>query len=101
MLRAEHTWAYSKSQAELRGIWQQAVGLREAAETYRRESLDGSRELSRIAEAAYRAGEGNVLELLDAYRSELDTELTVLELELRARMTRIELDLLSGAKIHE
>lgn len=101
MLRAEHTLARSAAEAELDGLWRQARELRRVAAEFRAQTQPESRELSRIAETAYRAGEGSLLELLDAYRSELDTELTALDLELRARTARIELDLLSGEKIHE
>jgi cobalt-zinc-cadmium efflux system outer membrane protein len=101
MLRAEQALARSAAEAELQGLWRQAMELRRVAAQLRAETQPESRELSRIAETAYRAGEGSLLELLDAYRAELDTELTALDLELRARMARIELDLLSGARTHE
>ena len=100
-LRAEQSLTYVKVEADLRGIWRQATELRLAAASFRRDSLGSSRELTRIAEAAYRGGEGNVLELLDAYRTELEAQTTTLDLEWRARLARIELDLLSGAKNHE
>ena len=100
-LRAEQALTYARSEAELRGVWRQAAELRQVAASFRLESLGSSRDLTRIAEAAYRAGEGNILELLDAYRAELDAETTTLDLELRARLARIELDMLSGAKNHE
>lgn len=93
--------ALAGAAAELRGAWHQAGALRQAAEDFRRESLPASRDLSRIAEAAYRAGEASLLELLDAYRAELDAETTELDLALRARLARIELDHLSGAPLHE
>ena len=101
ILRAEHALKFARSEAELTGMWQQTETLRTAASEFRRESLAASRELTRIAEAAYRAGEGGVLELLDAYRAELEAETTAIELELRARLARIELDALSGAHVHE
>jgi cobalt-zinc-cadmium efflux system outer membrane protein len=101
MLRAEHTLARSAAEAELEGLWRQARELRRVAAQFRAQIQPESRELSRIAETAYRAGEGSLLELLDAYRAELDMELTALDLELRARTARIELDLLSGARTHE
>ncbi|MBK5104547.1 MAG: hypothetical protein JJE42_09885, partial [Burkholderiales bacterium] len=75
----------------------QALQLIAAAERYRREALAPSAELVRIAESAYRAGEFTVLELLDAYRGALDAEITALELEAKARLARIELDLLTGS----
>ena len=101
ILRAEYALKLARSETELTGMWQQTETLRTAAAEFRRESLAASRELTRIAEAAYRVGEGGVLELLDAYRAELEAETTAIELELRARLARIELDALSGARVHE
>lgn len=92
-LRAEHALLAGRRIAEIRGAWRQAAELREAALALRAAPAS---ELSRIAETAYRAGEGGILELLDAYRTELDAELAAMNLELRARLARIELDLLSG-----
>ena len=100
-LRAEQALTYAKGEAEVKGIWRQTVELRQAAQTFRRESPGSSRDLTGIAEAAYRGGESGVLELLDAYRSELEAETTALDLELRARLARIELDAVSGVKTHE
>lgn len=94
---AEKSLRLATAEADLQGTWQQLQLLREAAMDFRAQSLSASKELSRIAERAYRAGEAGVLELLDAYRAELDAELTALDLELRARMVRIELDSLAGA----
>lgn len=94
---AEKSLRLATAEADLQGTWQQLQLLREAAMDFRAQTLSASKELSRIAERAYRAGETGVLELLDAYRAELDAELTALDLELRARMVRIELDSLAGA----
>ena len=63
---------------------------------YRSDAVAPSAELVRIAEAAYRAGESTVLELLDAYKGALEAELTALDLEWKAREARIELDQLTG-----
>lgn len=100
-IRADHALALDKAEAELRGVWRQADELRKAAEAFRGDSLAGFRDLSRIAEAAYRAGEATLLELLDAYRTELDSAITELDLELRARIARIEFDSLSGVSSYE
>ena len=94
-LRAEHALTVARHEAELRGLWQQVEQLRAGAAASRAAS---AADLSRTAETAYRAGEGGILELLDAYRTELDAELGTLDLELRARMARIELDAFSGAE---
>lgn len=99
--RAEHTLRFNRWQAELRGIWQQAHELRRAALAFRRDTAVLSRELSRVAEASYRGGEATLLELLDAYRNELEAETTALDLELAARQARVELDYISGMVNHE
>lgn len=101
LTRAEHALRLDRWEAELRGVWAQASELRRAALAFRKEAISGSRDLARIAEAAYRGGESTLLELLDAYRTELEAETTTLELELAARLARIELDLISGASVHE
>lgn len=92
-LRAEHSLLVARREAEIRGMWRQASELRAGAVALRAAPMG---DLSRTAETAYRAGEGGILELLDAYRSELDAELAALDLELRARLARIELDAFSG-----
>jgi cobalt-zinc-cadmium efflux system outer membrane protein len=100
-LRAERDLQLARAEGELRGLWRQAAQLRDAVVTFRTQTAVGSRELARIAQASYRAGEGSILELLDAYRSELDATQTELDLALRARMARIELDALAGVHPHE
>lgn len=95
-LRAEREMKLAESRSRMRGTWQQAQALREAADQFQREALPGSRELSNIAETAWRGGEATLLELLDAYRTELEAETSALDLALRARIARIEVDFLSG-----
>jgi cobalt-zinc-cadmium efflux system outer membrane protein len=99
--RAEYALAVSKAEAELRGVWNQAEELRKAVETYRSNAADESHNLSTIAEAAYHAGEAGLLELLDAYRTELDSATNELDLALRARLARINLEVLSGVSFYE
>lgn len=101
MAQAERSLKLSRIQAELAGLWSQTNQLREAALSFQSQSLTASKELSYIAEASYRAGEGSLLELLDAYRSELEANITKLDLSLRARLARIELDALTGATQNE
>lgn len=100
-LQAERSVKLARAEAELRGLWSQSTQLRKTALAFRDETLTASQELSRIAEASYRAGEGSLLELLDAYRAELDAHTMKLDLALRARLSRIELDALTGATQHE
>jgi cobalt-zinc-cadmium efflux system outer membrane protein len=100
-LRAEHALRRSRLDGELEGLWQQASQLHAAASEFRREALTVSRELMQIARTAYTAGEGSVLDLIDAWRTELDAELTSLDLDYRARLARIELDRIAGVTAHD
>lgn len=95
--RAEHSLARVRAEGELRGLHRQAERLTAAAADYRARAAGESAELLRIAEAAYRGGESSLLELLDAYRGALDTELAALDLEWKARQARIDYDLLTGS----
>ncbi len=95
--RAEYALAKQKAEGDLIGLHRQLVQLIAAAERYRREAVAPSADLVRIAEAAYRAGESTVLELLDAYKGALEAELTAIDLEGKARDARIELDQLTGS----
>ncbi len=89
---AERQIALARAQGNVRGLWQQAVQLRGAAEEFRRDAVDASRRLADIAQSAYRGGELGILELLDAHRSLVDAETRALELELSARVAQLDLD---------
>lgn len=95
--RAEYRLARSRAEGQLRGLHRQVTQLLAAANHYRREAVAPSADLVRIAEAAYRAGESTVLELLDAYKGALEAETTAIDLEWKARETCIELDQLTGS----
>jgi len=95
--RAEYGLARSRAEGELRGLHRQAAGLMAAAIDFRSRAAAASPDLLRIAEAAYQGGESTLLELLDAYRGALETEITALDLEARAREARIDHDLLTGS----
>ena len=101
IVRAEHVLALSKADIELRSAWRLADELRNAVLAYRHEVSSDSQNLSGIAEAAYRSGEASLLELLDAYRTELDFSITELDLALRARLAQIDLETLSGVSSYE
>lgn len=95
--RAEYRLAKSRTEGELRGLHRQLEGLRATAADYRARAVAATPDLLRIAETAYQGGESSLLELLDAYRGALETEVIALELEQRARDARIEYDLMIGS----
>lgn len=95
--RGEFNLARARTEGDLRGLHRQLERLIAAARDYRATALAETPELLRIAESAYKGGESSLLELLDAYRGALDTEINALELDWKARQARIEYDLLSGS----
>ncbi len=88
----------AQAAGELRGVHAQALRLTDAARRARSEGDREWRALTRTAEAAYRGGEGGILELVDAYRAQLEAEIQTLDLEWRARRARVELDRLAGGR---
>ncbi|MDP2793223.1 MAG: TolC family protein [Sulfurisoma sp.] len=96
-LKSEAALSQARAEGDVRGLHRQTALLTTAAASFRERAVTPSADLVRIAEAAYRAGESTLLELLDAYRGALDAELTALDLEWKARETRIELDQLTGS----
>jgi cobalt-zinc-cadmium efflux system outer membrane protein len=99
LAQTEYQIAYEKAEARLIGLWQQDRQYQESARKFRNEAVSGTKDLIKIAETYYRAGEVGILELLDAYRGALDAELVALELEYKARIARIKLDQLTGAPV--
>lgn len=69
-----------------------AAEAAQAAEAAR----DDAARLGPIAEAAYQGGEGGVVELVDAYRSARDAEISIIDLTERAVTATIDLDLAEG-----
>jgi len=90
--RGERSLRLSTAMGEVRGLWAQAVQLSEAAREFREKAIAPSAQLVRTAEAAYRAGELGILQLLDAYSSSFDAEIQAMELEMGARRARIKLE---------
>ncbi len=82
---------------ELRGARTEVTQLRDAALKFRDSSAHISTDLVRMATAGYEGGELGLLELLDAYRSATEDELTTLDMELASRRALIELHRLTGA----
>ena len=98
-LRAEYRLARTRAEGDLRGLHRQTEQLRAAAADYRARAVATLPDLLRIAELAYQGGESSLLELLDAYRGALDSEIAALDLEQRARAASIEYDLLSNQSL--
>jgi len=90
--------------ASLRAVLRGEVGaLREgvlqrraAAERYRAEAIQSARQIERIAQISYDAGERGILELLDAYRLGATARLRQAMLDLAVRTAEIELEFASG-----
>jgi cobalt-zinc-cadmium efflux system outer membrane protein len=99
-LRADYRLARDRAEGELRGLHQQMQRLLATARAFRARVTATTPELLRIAESAYQGGESTILELLDAYRGALDSEVTALDLEWKAREARIEYDLHSGGSVN-
>jgi outer membrane protein, heavy metal efflux system len=91
ILNAQRTLLVTRARAEAGGLAAEARELRTAVHLFREQALPTSERLTATAEAAYRAGEVGILELLDAYRTALDAEVEAAELEQRAREAEIEL----------
>ncbi len=94
--RGERSLRMSAAMGQIRGLSAEAAQLVAAAREFRAEAIAPSAQLVRTAEAAYRAGETGILQLLDAYSSSFDAEIQALELELGARRARIKLERASG-----
>jgi len=84
---------------EVRGTHEAALRLRQAAKDFRTQLSASAPGLLRMASAGYEGGELGLLELLDAYRGVAEDSLHALELEHQARISRVELDRLTGAQL--
>ena len=103
LARAEYDSAMLETQVlrqqietEVRGAYAAAELGRRAADEYGRTINAAAGDLSRIAQLAYEEGEQGILELLDAYRTELQSQIRWLDLKHRAKEAQIQLELASG-----
>lgn len=93
---AEAALASARLQAEARALLDE-LSVRRNAALVTRAALEGAtNSLAQIAELAYQAGELSVMELLDAWQTELELALQAIELEYAARVAAIELMQLTG-----
>lgn len=72
---------------------------REAARRHGRTVASRAGEMRRIAELAYEEGEAGILELIDAYRTSLATEMRALSLRYEARRAEIERQRAMGIEV--
>jgi len=77
--------------------WRTALIERRAiAGEYRAASTQAAEQVGRIAEVSYEAGEGSILELLDAYRTTSAARVRQAQLDAAVREAEIELEYVSG-----
>lgn len=95
--RGRHALLDEELASQLEGIRAEALHLRQVAEAF--EKTAQATDLVKLTARGYEAGELTLLELLDAYRGEVEDETTAVEMELAARRARIELDRLTGAPL--
>jgi cobalt-zinc-cadmium efflux system outer membrane protein len=97
LLRAQRDLLARQARSEAEAALAEVSARRGAAEAYA-EAGDPA-DLARIARAAYEAGEMRILELLDAYRTELTVRLRMIDLQADARRAEIQLDRVMGREV--
>jgi cobalt-zinc-cadmium efflux system outer membrane protein len=70
-----------------------------ARDEYRTELAESGPELIRIATIAYQEGEIGILQLLDAYRVQRQTQLRLLDIEAAVKETQIDLERVAGEEL--
>ena len=78
--------------------WRDAV-IERRGMADRHRAASGTDEIERIAQVIYEAGEGGILELLDAYRTSASARVRQAELDAAVREAEIELEFVSGWEI--
>jgi outer membrane protein, heavy metal efflux system len=102
--------AYQRTQAERQALAQEIASevkaafvttelRRRLAGEYRQKVGAKDIELTRIAQVAYQEGEHRILELLDAYRVTLNSQLRILDLVAAAKQAEIELERAVGEEV--
>jgi len=83
-------------ETEVRGAYAAVELSRRTADEYGHTINAAAGDLGRIAQLAYEEGERGILELLDAYRTELQSQIRWLDLKHRAKEAQIQLEFASG-----
>ena len=82
--------------ADIAALRAAVVERRAIADHYRGAAVNGDRQIERIAQVSYDAGERGILELLDAYRTGSSARMRQAALDLAARQAELELEFVSG-----
>ena len=85
--------------AQVTGAYQTLNLRRQAIESYRRELGGRNEELLKIAQTAYQEGEVGILELLDVFRLQRQSQQRLIELGSAAREAQIELERVMGREV--
>lgn len=93
---ADYALTHNRLRARQEALHTTLAARRESALAFRQATAEGKRSLSAMAEANYQAGEVTIMELVDAYRAELDTRQQYIDSARSARATFIELQQLEG-----
>jgi outer membrane protein, heavy metal efflux system len=96
LTRAERSLALAETRGQALASQRELEQSLTAIADYRQQAIDVSKELVHITQTAYREGETDLLELLDAYRSLRDAELNLLAMALDARALAIDFERLGG-----
>jgi len=85
--------------SEVKAAYEATEQRRRMAQEYRRQVGEKNIELTRVARIAYQEGEHRILELLDAFRVKLSSDLRALDLVAVARQAEIELERAVGEEV--
>ena len=85
--------------SEVKAAYEATEQRRRLAQEYRQQVGEKNIELTRVARIAYQEGEHRILELLDAFRVTLSSELRALDLVAAARQAEIELERAVGEEV--
>ncbi len=86
-------------QAQVTGAFQTVMLTREALNSYRRDLGERNEELLKIVRTAYQEGAASILELLDVFRLQRQSQQRVIELGFAVREAQIELEKAMGQEV--
>jgi cobalt-zinc-cadmium efflux system outer membrane protein len=98
-IRAERLALRQQIEAEVKGTYAALELRRRLAQDYSRELGQKGTDLAQIAQLAYQEGAQGILELVDAYRIALHSQLRAVELSAAAKQAQIELDRAVGEEV--